>query len=69
MFLGYEPNSYGEWREQPAYQTPPEPLGDVAASNWNFRVDDDEFPLDTTIVAAHLCRLEPAAPLRRSPKP
>jgi catalase len=41
--LSYEPNSYGEWQEQKAYQTPPEPLGDVAAYNWNFREDDDDY--------------------------
>ena len=28
--LHYEPNSYGQWQEQPDYRTPPEPLGDVA---------------------------------------
>lgn len=41
--LSYEPNSYGEWREQPAYGYPPEPLGAVAAHNWNFRDDDADY--------------------------
>ena len=41
--LHYEPNSYGQWQEQPAYRTPPEPLGDVAAWDWNFREDDDDY--------------------------
>ncbi|WP_269821539.1 catalase [Mycolicibacterium smegmatis] len=41
--LGYEPNSYGEWQEQPAYAYPPEPLGDVSARNWNFREDDADY--------------------------
>ena len=41
--LHYEPNSYGQWQEQPAYRTPPEPLGDVAAYDWNFREDDDDY--------------------------
>ena len=41
--LHYEPNSYGQWQEQPAYRTPPEPLGDVSAYDWNFREDDDDY--------------------------
>jgi len=41
--LHYEPNSYGQWQEQPAYRTPPDPLGDVAADHWNFREDDDDY--------------------------
>jgi catalase len=39
----YEPNSYGQWQEQPDYRTPPEPLGDVASWDWNFREDDDDY--------------------------
>lgn len=41
--LGYEPNSYGKWQEQPAYGYLPEPLGDVSAHNWNFREDDTDY--------------------------
>jgi catalase len=41
--VNYEPNSHGQWQEQPAYHTPPEPLGDVAAYDWNFREDDDDY--------------------------
>lgn len=38
----YEPNSYGEWQEQPEYQEPPLALeGDAYA--WNFREDDDDY--------------------------
>lgn len=38
----YEPNSFGEWQEQPGYQEPPLPLhGDAHA--WNFREDDDDY--------------------------
>lgn len=38
----YEPNSYGEWQEQPEYREPPLPLhGDADA--WNFREDDDNY--------------------------
>lgn len=40
--LHYEPNSYGKWQEQPEYQNPPEPVGDVAY-NFNFREDDEDY--------------------------
>lgn len=40
--LGYEPNSYGEWQEQPAFKEPPLSLSG-AATNWNFREDDDDY--------------------------
>lgn len=40
--LAYEPNSYGEWQEQPAYKEPPLAIqGD--ADRWNFREDDDDY--------------------------
>ncbi|WP_096911830.1 catalase [Neobacillus jeddahensis] len=38
----YEPNSYGEWQEQPDFKEPPLKLeGD--AYEWNFREDDDDY--------------------------
>ena len=40
--LGYEPNSYGEWQEQPEYKEPPLEL-DGAADHWNHREDDDDY--------------------------
>jgi catalase len=40
--LGYEPNSYGEWQEQPGFAEPPLEL-QGAAANWNFREDDDDY--------------------------
>ncbi|MDD5646832.1 MAG: catalase [Candidatus Bipolaricaulis sp.] len=40
--LHYEPNSYGEWQEQPEYAEPPLRL-DGAAARWNFREDDDDY--------------------------
>jgi len=40
--LGYEPNSYGEWQEQPAFREPPLALRG-AADHWNFREDDDDY--------------------------
>jgi catalase len=40
--LGYEPNSYGEWQEQPAFAEPPLKL-EGAADRWNFREDDDDY--------------------------
>ena len=40
--IGYEPNSYGEWQEQPEFK---EPLLELsgAADHWNFREDDDDY--------------------------
>jgi catalase len=40
--LGYEPNSYGEWREQPGAAEPPFAL-EGAADHWNHRDDDDDY--------------------------
>ena len=40
--LGYEPNSYGVWSEQPEFAEPPLVL-DGAADHWNHRTDDDYF--------------------------
>ncbi len=40
--LGYEPNSYGEWQEQPEYKEPPLEL-DGAADHWDHREDDDYY--------------------------
>ena len=40
--LGYEPNSYGEWQEQPEAKEPPLGL-DGAADHWNHREDDDDY--------------------------
>ncbi|MFH1842303.1 MAG: catalase [bacterium] len=40
--LGYEPNSYGEWQDQPEFREPPLGL-DGAADHWSHRVDDDDY--------------------------
>lgn len=40
--IGYEPNSYGAWQEQPEYRDPPQPLSG-AADRWDFRADDDDY--------------------------
>jgi catalase len=40
--LGYEPNSYGEWQQQPEFAEPPLAL-EGAADHWNFREDDDDY--------------------------
>ena len=40
--IGYEPNSYGEWQEQPETAEPPLNL-ESAADHWNHREDDDYF--------------------------
>ena len=40
--LGYEPNSYGEWKEQNEFDEPSLSLkGDAA--HWEFREDDDDY--------------------------
>ncbi len=40
--LAYEPNSYGEWQEQPGFKEPPLSIKGPA-DNWNFREDDDDY--------------------------
>ena len=40
--LHYEPNSYGEWQQQPEYAEPPLKL-EGAADHWNHREDDDYY--------------------------
>ncbi|MDE2440213.1 MAG: catalase [Betaproteobacteria bacterium] len=40
--LGYEPNSYGQWQEQPDFREPPLSV-DGAADHWNHREDTDYY--------------------------
>ncbi len=40
--LGYEPNSYGEWQEQPDFREPPLSI-EGAADHWNHREDNDDY--------------------------
>jgi len=40
--LGYEPNSFGEWQEQPDFREPPLNLEGVA-DHWNHREDEDYY--------------------------
>jgi len=40
--LSYEPNSAGEWAEQPEFSEPPLSI-EGAADHWNHRVDEDYF--------------------------
>lgn len=40
--LGYEPNSKGQWQEQPDFREPPLAI-DGAADHWNYREDDDDY--------------------------
>jgi len=40
--LHYEPNSYGEWQEQPRFSEPPLKI-DGDAYHWDFREDDDDY--------------------------
>lgn len=40
--IGYEPNSFGQWQEQPDFKEPPLAVSG-AADHWNFREDDDDY--------------------------
>ena len=40
--IGYEPNSKGEWQQQPDFSEPPLSI-EGAAGHWDHRVDDDYF--------------------------
>jgi catalase len=40
--LGYEPNSYGEWQQQPDFAEPPLSL-EGAADHWDHREDQDYY--------------------------
>ncbi len=40
--LAYEPNSYGEWQEQPDFREPPLSL-EGAADHWDHREDNDDY--------------------------
>lgn len=40
--LHYEPNSFGEWQEQPQYAEPPLKI-DPIADRFDFRQDDDDY--------------------------
>ena len=40
--LGYEPNSYGVWQEQPDFKEPPLSI-EGAADHWNHRDDNDDY--------------------------
>jgi catalase len=40
--LGYEPNSFGKWQQQPEFAEPPLSL-DGAADHWNHREDEDYY--------------------------
>lgn len=44
--LGYEPNSYQTWQEQPDFREPPLAING-AADHWNFREDDDDYYAQT----------------------
>lgn len=40
--IGYEPNSYGKWQEQPDFKEPALALKGTA-DHWNFREDDNDY--------------------------
>ncbi len=39
---GYEPNSYGDWQQQPEFAEPPLKINGHA-DHWDFRQDDDDY--------------------------
>ena len=40
--IGYEPNSFGEWQEQPEYREPYLAISGMAGA-WDFREDDSDY--------------------------
>ena len=40
--IGYEPNSRGQWQEQPDFAEPPLSV-EGAVDHWNYRVDEDYY--------------------------
>jgi len=40
--LGYEPNSFGQWQQQPEFKEPPLKL-EGAADHWDYREDDEDY--------------------------
>jgi len=40
--IGYEPNSYGEWQQQPGFREPPLTLNG-GADHWDHRQDEDYY--------------------------
>jgi catalase len=40
--IGYEPNSKGEWQQQPDFSEPPLSI-EGAAAHWDHRIDDDYY--------------------------
>jgi len=59
--VGYEPNSFGEWQEQPEYREPYlEISGDAGA--WNFREDDDDYYTQQQVLFENTARAMGDAP-------
>jgi hypothetical protein len=62
--LSYEPNSYGEWQEQPDFSEPPLAInGD--AHNFDFREDDHDYysqPGNLFVALLTCSRLRPGVP-------
>ena len=62
--LGYEPNSYGEWQQQPEFAEPPLAL-EGAADHWNFREDDDDYYTQPGMLFRLMSPEQQAAALRQ----
>ena len=41
--LNYEPNSYGNWKDQPQYALPVEKTGSIDILRYDFREDDNDY--------------------------
>ncbi len=51
--LGYEPNSYAEWQQQPEFAEPPLAL-EGAADHWDYRADDDDYYTQPGLLFRHI---------------
>ena len=51
--IGYEPNTQGEWQEQPDFSEPPLSLSGAAA-HWDHREDEEYFSILSAYVPTYL---------------
>jgi catalase len=56
--LHYEPNSYGEWQEQPEFAEPPLAL-QGAADRWDYRQDDSDYYTQPASLQPHRSEKQP----------
>jgi catalase len=66
--LGYEPSSYGEWQQQPAFAEPP--LGiEGSADRWNYPTTPDAGRLPRSLSWADLPERQLGANVRIADHP